>query len=90
MNSEKIIRACEDSLKRLGRKYIDLYNIHWLNREILIEETYKGMNMLMKDGEIRAAAVSDFRVKDLTDILEANQIAYNALFRAIEYEIKSK
>lgn len=88
----EVINACENSLKRLNTDYIDIYYIHWPNRETPFEETMEAMKKLKEDGKIRVIAVSNFGVKDLTEILKLypvklNQLAYNLLFRAIEYEI---
>ncbi|MCD6220610.1 aldo/keto reductase [bacterium] len=88
----EVINACENSLKNLKTDYIDIYYIHWPSRKIPFEETVRAMRKLQKDGKIRMMAVSNFGRKDLTEILKyypvkLNQLAYNLLFRAIEYEI---
>jgi len=88
----EVINACENSLKRLKTDYIDIYYIHWPSREVSFEETARAMEKLKKDGKIKVLAVSNFGVSDLTEILKfytvkLNQLAYNLLFRAIEYEI---
>jgi len=86
-------KACENSLRRLQTDYIDLYYIHWPNREIPIEETLSAMEELKKEGKIRVIGCSNFGKIDLTELLkkgrvEANEFAYNLLWRAIEYEIQ--
>ena len=88
----EVINSCENSLKNLKTDYIDIYYIHWPSREVPFEETVEAMRKLQKDGKIRVMAVSNFGGKDLTEILKyhpvkLNQLAYNLLFRAIEYEI---
>jgi len=89
---EEVINACENSLKRLKTDYIDIYYIHWPSRKVPFEETVRAMEKLKEDGKIKVLAVSNFGVFDLTEILKfytvkLNQLAYNLLFRAIEYEI---
>lgn len=84
--------ACEASLKRLRTDYIDLYILHWPSREVPFDETMAAMTRLIEQGKVRAAGVSNFGVEDLPAILEhgrveANQLAYNLLFRAVEFEI---
>ncbi len=86
--------ACEGSLRRLGTDYLDVYYIHWPNPHVPIADTLGAMEELKQEGKIRVAACSNFGKRDLNALLaagrvEANQLAYNLLFRAIEYEIQS-
>lgn len=86
-------KACEDSLKRLNTDYIDIYYIHWPNREVPFSATMRAMEELKSAGKIRAIACSNFGKNDLTELLKngrvvANQLPYNLLWRAIEYEIQ--
>ncbi len=95
LSKADIQQACERSLRRLQTDYIDLYQIHWANPDIPIEETMEGLARLKEQGKIRAVGVSNFGVLDLSDILElgrceTNQLPYNLLWRAIEYDIIPK
>ena len=86
-----VIEACERSLQRLQTDYIDLYQIHWPSRDVPFEETMDGLLTLKQQGKIRHIGVCNFGVKDLSDILKiadvvTNQLAYNLLWRAIEFE----
>jgi len=88
----ELVKACERSLKNLRTDYIDLYQIHWPSREIPLEETMKTMELLQKEGKIRAVGVSNFSVGDLGELLSngscvTNQMPYSLLFRAIEYGV---
>jgi len=92
LTADKLIQACEGSLKRLKTDYIDLYQIHWPNWNVPLEETFSAMEKLKRNGKIRFAGVSNFGVRDLTAALDCaeivtDQLAYSLLFRAIEYEI---
>jgi len=92
MSKEEIRKSCEQSLKRLQTDYIDLYLIHWPNREVQLEETLRAMENLKAEGKVRALGVCNFGPQDLgeaVDISEitANQLAYSLLFRAAEYEM---
>jgi aryl-alcohol dehydrogenase-like predicted oxidoreductase len=92
-DKETIIKACEDSLRRLDTDYIDIYQIHWPRRTVPFCETMEGLLKLYKDGKIRAIGVSNFGVQDLNEItkygpIHTNQMAYNLLFRAIDHEIR--
>lgn len=89
---DKVIQACEGSLKRMNVDYIDLYQIHWPNHDVPIEETLEAMTALKKSGKIRFIGVSNFGVKDLVEATNyadiiTDQLAYSLLFRAIEFEI---
>ena len=95
LRDAKLIAACERSLKRLGTDYIDLYQLHWPNWDVPLEESYGALDKLKQDGKIRFIGVSNFGVRDLADALGCgevvtNQMAYSLLFRAIEYEILGK
>ncbi len=89
---EKLIAACEASLRRLNMDTIDLYQIHWSSRTVPLADTLGALEQLREAGKIRAIGVSNFGPLDLADALdlarvEANQVAYNLLFRAIEHEV---
>jgi aryl-alcohol dehydrogenase-like predicted oxidoreductase len=60
-----VIEECEQSLKRLGTDYIDLYQCHWRDHTTEIDETMAAMEKLHKDGKIRAAGVSNFTVEEI-------------------------
>ncbi len=85
-------QACEESLARLNSDYIDVYYMHWPNWEVPFAETLGEMQRLQDEGKVRFVGCSNFGARDLSDILqvahiEVDQLAYNLLFRAIEYEI---
>lgn len=86
-------KACEDSLRRLNTDYLDLYQLHWPSRAVGFEETWAMMEQLIGEGKVRVAGVSNFGAEDLSALLEtgkpaSNQLCYNLLFRAIEFEIQ--
>lgn len=90
---EEIEQACEQSLRHLGRDYIDLYLIHWPRRNVPLAETVGAFQKLKAQGKIRAFGVCNFAVEDLTDLLaleqfEIDQLPYSLLWRAIEHEIQ--
>ena len=53
-------RAAEKSLRRLGRDVIDLYQLHWPDDSIPVEETWGAMSSLVDDGLARWIGVSNF------------------------------
>ncbi len=85
--------ACEASLRRLQTECIDLYQMHWPNWDVPIEETLGAMEELKAEGKIRVVGCSNFGPKDLADLLahgraEVDQVAYNMLFRAVESKLQ--
>jgi aryl-alcohol dehydrogenase-like predicted oxidoreductase len=55
-----LMRACDDSLKRLRTDYLDLYQIHWPDRDTPNEETMRALGDLVCAGKIRYAGVSNY------------------------------
>ena len=66
---ETALKACDDSLKRLGLKYLDLYLIHWPVPEIR-NESWTALTKLLKDGKCRSIGVSNYTIQHLTELLE--------------------
>lgn len=95
LRREKVIRACEKSLKRLGVDYIDLYQIHFPNPRVPIAETMAAMEELADRGMIRHIGVSNFslpRMKEAVSSLRkyplsSNQMHYNLIHRDVERDI---
>lgn len=67
-----IMRAVEDSLRRLQTDYIDLYQVHRLDPETDIGETLSTLSDLIRSGKVRAIGSSN---TPATDIVEAQWIA---------------
>ncbi len=89
---QKIEEACNNSLKRLSTDYIDLYQIHWPNHDLNMEDSINELNKLVDKGKIRSLGVCNFGVDDLNEILNlgvfsTDQLPYNLLWRPIEEEI---
>ena len=86
-----LIQACENSLRRLRTDYIDLYLLHWPNHAIGFEEPAGALEKLRDQGKVRHIGVANFAKHDLKDFLsrcrvEADELPYSLLWRAIEYE----
>lgn len=64
-----IVRACEDSLRRLGTDYIDLYQVHFFDPFVPIEETLSALTDLVRQGKVRYIGCSNFSAWRLVESL---------------------
>src|SRR5258708_641231 len=55
-----ILRACADSLRRLGTDYIDIYHMHGFDELTPVEETLETLDTLVRSGKVRYIACSNF------------------------------
>ena len=89
---ERILREIDDSLRRLRTDYIDIYQVHWPDPLVEVEETAEAMRVLYEQGKIRAIGVSNFSVAQMEAFrrvapVHVLQSPYNLFERAIEAEI---
>jgi aryl-alcohol dehydrogenase-like predicted oxidoreductase len=88
----RIMREIEDSLRRLRTDYIDIYQVHWPDPLVPIEETAAAMQALFSQGKIRAIGVSNFSVEQIRRFrsvapLHVLQSPYNLFEREIEADL---
>jgi len=81
---DDVLRCCETSLVRLGIRYLDLYLIHWPKKGMNLEEIFRALNKLVRDGKVRHLGVSNFNLQLLTQSvalsetpLLTNQVSYS-------------
>ncbi len=60
LSRDHIIKACEDSLRRLKMDYIDLYQAHWADLGTPIEETLRAFDDLVRAGKVRYLGASNY------------------------------
>lgn len=76
-------KACSRALKDLGLDYLDLYLIHWPDRNFPITEVFKAMENLVSSGKVRNIGVSNFTIHHLEDLHRdgchpgANQVEFH-------------
>jgi aryl-alcohol dehydrogenase-like predicted oxidoreductase len=88
----RIMQEVDDSLRRLRTDYIDIYQVHWPDPLVPVEETAEAMRSLYELGKIRAIGVSNFSVAQMARFrqvapLHVLQPPYNLFERAIETDI---
>lgn len=89
---EVIFSECEESLKRLDTDRIDLYQIHWPDPDVSIEESWQAMVTLKKQGKVRAIGVSNYNLEQLKKAhalypVDSIQLPYSLIRRSIESDI---
>lgn len=90
----KMRTACENSLKRMGTTYLDLYLLHWPG-DVPLEETVSAFEELKQEGLIRSWGVSNFDTADMKELWNvrggsncaANQVLYHVASRGVEYDL---
>ncbi|GAA4983289.1 aldo/keto reductase [Actinopolymorpha pittospori] len=97
LGRKAIIRAVEDTLRRLGTDYLDLYYFHRPDRETPIAESLEAAAELVASGKVRALGQSNFAAWQVTELhhvahahawpsVDVSQIMYNLLARRVEVE----
>lgn len=70
LRHDDVLKACNRALNELDTDYLDLYLIHWPNREVPVEETLNAMKELRDADKIRSIGVSNFTIRHLQEALE--------------------
>jgi len=89
---QRILQEIDDSLRRLQTDYIDLYQVHWPDPLVPIEETAQSMAELLNTGKIRAIGVSNYSPAQMDAFrkiapLHAVQPPYNLFERQTEQDV---
>ncbi|GGS67293.1 aldo/keto reductase [Streptomyces griseoviridis] len=93
-----IMRAVEDSLRRLGTDHIDLYQVHGVDPDTDIDETLSALSDLVRSGKVRAIGTSNFPADQLVEArwtaerrghvhFRSEQPAYSVLSRSVEMHV---
>ena len=80
-----VLQAAEDSLKRLGTDYIDLYQLHQPDPEVPIADTLGALDQLIQEGKVREIGCSNFTVEQLGEA-EAYANPKAARFASVQNE----
>jgi aryl-alcohol dehydrogenase-like predicted oxidoreductase len=92
LTAARLRQEVEDSLRRLGTDYIDLYQVHWPDTLIPVAEVAALLAEFQREGKVRALGVSNFSVAQMEEFrsvvpLASNQPPYNLFEREIDQEI---
>lgn len=98
LSRKHIMESVEASLERLGTDYIDLYQIHGVDKSTPIEETLTALNDLVRQGKVHYIGCSNLSVRQLAKALQISkangwatfsslQAYYNVEGRDLEYEL---
>jgi len=71
---QSTLKSFEESLKKLGTDYVDLYLIHWFKGYDLALETYRAFEKLYKEGKVKAIGVSNYNIHHLQFLLDNAEI----------------
>jgi aryl-alcohol dehydrogenase-like predicted oxidoreductase len=93
-----LLRSCEDSLRRLGTDYIDIYHMHGFDAATPVEETLYTLDGLVRSGKVRYLACSNFSGWHLMKSLDVSekygwaryaghQVYYSLIGRDYEWEL---
>jgi aryl-alcohol dehydrogenase-like predicted oxidoreductase len=88
----RVIKECEDSLRRLKTDYVDLLQIHWSDNTTPIAETMEAVAGLIKQGKVLAAGVCNYSVNQVNEALKivplaSNQVPFSMVRRDIEKDL---
>lgn len=98
LSRHHLIRACEDSLRRLNTDYIDLYQVHSFDALTPLEETLRALDDLIRSGKVRYIGCSNYSAWHLMKALcvseregleryVSQQVYYSLVARELEYEL---
>lgn len=91
-SKERVMKECEDCLRRLKTDYIDLFQIHWPDSTTSISETFEAVQRLVEQGKVRAAGVCNYSTTQVDEAvktiqLASNQVPYSLVLRDIEKDV---
>jgi aryl-alcohol dehydrogenase-like predicted oxidoreductase len=89
---QRILQEFESSLRRLQTDYIDIYQVHWPDPHVPVEETAATLREVYEQGKIRAIGVSNFSPQQMARFesvapLHTIQPPYNLFEREIERDV---
>jgi myo-inositol catabolism protein IolS len=89
---KRVMESIEKSLKNLNTDYVDVYLIHWPDRNVPFEEPMRALDDLVKQGKVRAVGLSNFKLAEIERCTKARRVdvvqyCWNMFDRRMQKEI---
>ena len=89
---KRVMESIEKSLKALNTDYVDVYLVHWPDRNIPFEEPMRALDDLVKPGMVRAVGLSNFKLHEIEACMKARRVdvvqyCWNMFDRRMQKEI---
>jgi aryl-alcohol dehydrogenase-like predicted oxidoreductase len=89
---ERVKASIDKSLKNLGTDWVDVYLVHWPDRETPFEETMTALDEIVQSGKVRAVGVSNFKREEIEACMEVRRVdvvqyGWNMFDRRMQREI---
>ena len=89
---ERVHASIDKSLKNLGTDWVDVYLVHWPDRETPFEETMQALEEVVRDGKVRHVGLSNFKLEEIEACRQAFRVdvvqyGWNMFDRRMQREI---
>lgn len=89
---ERVVASIDKSLKNLGTDYVDVYLVHWPDRETPFEETMQALDDVVRDGKVRFVGLSNFKKEEIEACMAVRRVdvvqyGWNLFDRRMQREI---
>jgi aryl-alcohol dehydrogenase-like predicted oxidoreductase len=71
---KRVVESIEKSLTNLNTDYVDVYLVHWPDRNTPFEEPMRALDDLVKQGKVRAVGLSNFRRDEIEACMKARRV----------------
>jgi myo-inositol catabolism protein IolS len=71
---QRVMESIEKSLQALNTDYVDVYLVHWPDRNTPFEETMRALDDLVKQGKVRAVGLSNFKLEEIDACMKARRV----------------
>ena len=88
LSKDSLLKEIDDTLTRLQTDHVDIYQMHWPDPNVPLEETAEALNIMKKAGKIRYVGLSNFCQQGLYNMLERNPGSYHGI--SLEYRTEKE